>query len=183
MTAWASVLDRASQLSVPEPEPGETFEPERGVVANWDASRGFGFIAPAAVGNKVFVHLSALQSSGLTRLDPGDRVEFCRRLIWGRVQAVKVRMIEGVRSRRLAAVEGVPLVAPSPVPPPEPAAAGAWAAYLAHRKHLGNDHAEVVRADIRWGEGAQRGDWTALAEWFEAVPPREAPSMIRAGIG
>ena len=68
MTAWASVIDRASQLSVPEPEAGETFEPERGVVANWDGARGYGFIAPAAAGNKIFVHASTLQSSGILRL-------------------------------------------------------------------------------------------------------------------
>ena len=110
----------------------------------------------------------------------GARVEFCRRLINDRVQAVRVRLVGRVKAERLVAVGGVPLAAPDPVPPPEPAAAGAWAAYLAYRKRLGDNHAEVVRADIRWGEGAQRGDWTALAGWFEGAVNATA-SAVEAG--
>ncbi|WP_028785810.1 cold-shock protein [Terracoccus sp. 273MFTsu3.1] len=45
-----------------------------GVVARYDAERGFGFIAPDAGGADLFVHVSVLR--GAEALHPGDRVRY-----------------------------------------------------------------------------------------------------------
>jgi CspA family cold shock protein len=37
---------------------------------------GYGFIAPAGGGNDVFVHVTALQRTGLQALNEGQQVEF-----------------------------------------------------------------------------------------------------------
>ncbi len=47
-----------------------------GVVKWYDAKKGFGFITPDHGPRDVFVHVSALQASGLAVLAPGQRVEF-----------------------------------------------------------------------------------------------------------
>ncbi|WP_250445558.1 cold-shock protein, partial [Actinotalea sp. C106] len=45
-----------------------------GVVARYDAERGFGFIAPDAGGADLFVHVSVLK--GTEPLQEGDRVRY-----------------------------------------------------------------------------------------------------------
>ena len=45
-----------------------------GVVARYDAERGFGFITPDAGGADLFVHVSVI--SGTDELHPGDRVRY-----------------------------------------------------------------------------------------------------------
>ncbi len=47
-----------------------------GAVKWFDARKGFGFIAPDLGPCDVFVHQTALESSGLATLVPGDRLEF-----------------------------------------------------------------------------------------------------------
>lgn len=47
----------------------------RGVVKWFNAEKGYGFITPES-GPDVFVHYSAIQSSGYRKLDEGARVEF-----------------------------------------------------------------------------------------------------------
>ena len=46
-----------------------------GTVKWFNAEKGFGFIAPES-GEDVFVHFSAIQSSGYRSLDEGQAVEF-----------------------------------------------------------------------------------------------------------
>ncbi len=46
-----------------------------GVVKWFNAEKGFGFISQAG-GPDVFVHFSAIQSSGYKSLDEGQKVEF-----------------------------------------------------------------------------------------------------------
>ena len=46
-----------------------------GTVKWFNADKGFGFIAPES-GEDVFVHFSAIQSSGYRSLDEGQSVEF-----------------------------------------------------------------------------------------------------------
>ena len=46
-----------------------------GTVKWFNATKGFGFIAPEA-GEDVFVHFSAIQSSGYRELYEGQKVEF-----------------------------------------------------------------------------------------------------------
>lgn len=48
----------------------------QGTVKWFNAEKGFGFIAPDEGGADVFVHYSAIQSSGYRSLEENQRVEF-----------------------------------------------------------------------------------------------------------
>jgi CspA family cold shock protein len=63
----------------------------RGTVKWYDEVKGFGFIAVEGESKDLFVHVSALQRAGLTRLDQG--------------QAVRVAIVEGRKGREVGAVE------------------------------------------------------------------------------
>lgn len=47
-----------------------------GVVKFFNVSNGFGFISPDGGGNDVFVHITALQRSGIQDLAEGQKVSF-----------------------------------------------------------------------------------------------------------
>ena len=47
-----------------------------GTVKFFNASKGFGFIAPEGGGKDVFVHVTAVQAAGLRSLNEGQRVSF-----------------------------------------------------------------------------------------------------------
>ena len=47
-----------------------------GTVKWFNATKGFGFIAPEGGGKDVFVHHSAIEGSGYKELSEGQRVEF-----------------------------------------------------------------------------------------------------------
>ncbi|ABI67154.1 MULTISPECIES: cold-shock protein [Maricaulis] len=47
-----------------------------GVVKFFNQSKGFGFITPDEGGDDVFVHISAVQASGLPGLSDGQKVSF-----------------------------------------------------------------------------------------------------------
>ncbi|MCF1710029.1 cold-shock protein [Tabrizicola sp. J26] len=47
-----------------------------GTVKWFNATKGFGFIAPERGGKDVFVHVSALERAGIQRLDDGQAVTF-----------------------------------------------------------------------------------------------------------
>ncbi|MFC6637374.1 cold shock domain-containing protein [Sulfitobacter sp. JBTF-M27] len=47
-----------------------------GTVKWFNATKGFGFIAPETGGNDVFVHISAVERSGLTGLADNQKVTF-----------------------------------------------------------------------------------------------------------
>jgi cold shock protein len=48
----------------------------QGAIKWFNDSKGFGFITPDGGGKDVFVHQSAIESSGFRSLAEGDRVEF-----------------------------------------------------------------------------------------------------------
>ena len=48
----------------------------RGTVKWFNATKGFGFIQPEGGSKDVFVHASALERAGITRLDDGQKVTF-----------------------------------------------------------------------------------------------------------
>ena len=50
--------------------------PMNGTGKFFNHSRGFGFIAPDDGGKDVFVHVTALERSGLPALDEGEKVTF-----------------------------------------------------------------------------------------------------------
>ncbi|MBR9824925.1 MAG: cold-shock protein [Alphaproteobacteria bacterium] len=48
----------------------------QGTVKFFNQSKGFGFITPDEGGADVFVHITAVQASGLPGLDDGQKVSF-----------------------------------------------------------------------------------------------------------
>lgn len=48
----------------------------QGTVKWFNATKGFGFIEPAEGGNDVFVHISAVERSGMAGLNEGQKVNF-----------------------------------------------------------------------------------------------------------
>lgn len=48
----------------------------KGTVKFFDTTKGFGFITPEDGSKDVFVHISAVQQSGMTGLNDGQNVEF-----------------------------------------------------------------------------------------------------------
>ena len=49
---------------------------QTGTVKFFNQSKGFGFISPDGGGKDVFVHITAVQRSGMESLDDGQRVSF-----------------------------------------------------------------------------------------------------------
>lgn len=49
---------------------------QTGTVKFFNTTKGFGFIAPDGGGDDVFVHISALNRSGLQSINEGDKVQF-----------------------------------------------------------------------------------------------------------
>jgi len=47
-----------------------------GTVKWFNPTKGFGFIQPDEGGNDVFVHISAVQNSGLNGLDEGQKISY-----------------------------------------------------------------------------------------------------------
>ena len=50
--------------------------PINGTVKFFNGSKGFGFIQPDGGAKDVFVHVSALEASGIRSLNEGDKVSF-----------------------------------------------------------------------------------------------------------
>lgn len=48
----------------------------KGTVKWFNSTKGFGFIAPDAGGNDVFVHISAVERAGLTGLQDNQKVNY-----------------------------------------------------------------------------------------------------------
>jgi cold shock protein len=48
----------------------------KGTVKWFNATKGFGFIAPAEGGKDVFVHITALERAGIRQLNDGQAVTF-----------------------------------------------------------------------------------------------------------
>ncbi|MEG9883440.1 MAG: cold-shock protein [Hyphomicrobiales bacterium] len=49
---------------------------QNGTVKFFNTQRGFGFITPEEGGKDIFVHITALERSGLPALDDGTKVTF-----------------------------------------------------------------------------------------------------------
>jgi cold shock protein len=72
-------IDDSTALSSPSgaggadrgPRPATTIE---GAVKWFEPEKGYGFISPDSGGKDVFIHITALRRSGISALDPGQRV-------------------------------------------------------------------------------------------------------------
>jgi CspA family cold shock protein len=66
-----------------------------GVVKWFNATKGYGFIAPEAGGKDIFVHISAVQRAGLRSLDEGQKLGFeVEQQQNGRAAAVNLTQLE-----------------------------------------------------------------------------------------
>ncbi len=67
----------------------------QGTVKWFNATKGFGFIQPESGGKDVFVHISAVERAGLSRLDDNQKVSYDleedRR---GRFSAVNLELVD-----------------------------------------------------------------------------------------
>jgi CspA family cold shock protein len=73
-------VDNSTALSSPSGASGGDRGPRaattiEGAVKWFEAEKGYGFIAPDGGGKDVFIHITALRRSGLSALDPGQRVK------------------------------------------------------------------------------------------------------------
>ena len=66
-----------------------------GTVSRWFNRKGYGFINPDDSGNDVFVHITAVQNSGLNGLNEGQKVTFdLEEQRNGKVAAVNLAVVE-----------------------------------------------------------------------------------------
>ena len=66
-----------------------------GTVKWFNTQKGYGFINPDEEGSDVFVHITAVQSSGLNELNEGQRVSYeLAEQRNGRLAAVNLSLIE-----------------------------------------------------------------------------------------
>jgi CspA family cold shock protein len=63
-----------------------------GTVKWFNPQKGFGFIVNAATGKDVFVHISAVEKTGLTKLNEGQQIEFDLEESRGKATAVNLRL-------------------------------------------------------------------------------------------
>jgi CspA family cold shock protein len=62
-----------------------------GTVKWFNAQKGFGFIQPTDGGNDVFVHISAVERSGLNGLNEGQKLSFDVQEERGKLAAVNLK--------------------------------------------------------------------------------------------
>ena len=64
----------------------------QGTVKWFNASKGFGFIQPQDGGQDVFLHASALDRAGITRLDDGQKVTYDLATERGKTSAANLKL-------------------------------------------------------------------------------------------
>jgi CspA family cold shock protein len=65
----------------------------QGTVKWFNATKGFGFIAPEAGGADVFVHITAVQKAGLNGLNEGQQVEYELETNRGKTSAGNLKVV------------------------------------------------------------------------------------------
>ena len=63
-----------------------------GTVKWFSVQKGFGFIVNSATGKDVFVHISAVEKAGLTKLSEGQEIEFEIEENRGKATAVNLKV-------------------------------------------------------------------------------------------
>jgi len=122
----------------------------RGTVKFFNGAKGFGFIAPDDGGADVFVHISAVERSGIAGLNEGDQVTF--------------EMEQDRRSGKLAAANIVVTGAGAPsARPPRPAGPRSGPGDSFQRRPAGGGAG---------GGGGQRdpaGSGSGVVKWFNST--------------
>ena len=65
-----------------------------GIVKWFNTTKGYGFIAPEDGSKDVFVHISALQDSGITELNEGQKVTYDLQSHNGKTSAVDLKLAD-----------------------------------------------------------------------------------------
>ena len=65
-----------------------------GTVKWFNATKGYGFIAPEDGGKDVFVHITALEKAGIPGLNDGQKVEYEITTNRGKQAAADVQLVE-----------------------------------------------------------------------------------------
>jgi cold shock CspA family protein len=65
---------RPAAVPQPMPQPTQGAQGSQGTVKWFNAVKGFGFVTPDGGGEELFLHRSALEKAGLTKLANGTRV-------------------------------------------------------------------------------------------------------------
>lgn len=66
-----------------------------GTVKWFNTTKGYGFIEPEEGGKDVFVHITALEESGIRGLNEGQRVSFDLSESRGKTAAANLKLVEG----------------------------------------------------------------------------------------
>jgi len=66
----------------------------QGIVKWFNATKGFGFIEPQDGGQDLFVHISAVEASGLDGLNEGQKVSFEAEDNRGKQAAINLKVID-----------------------------------------------------------------------------------------
>lgn len=66
---------------------------QTGIVKWFNATKGYGFIQPENGGSDVFVHVTALEKSGISRLNEGQRLSFEIATNKGKASAVNLQLL------------------------------------------------------------------------------------------
>ena len=64
-----------------------------GTVKWFNMTKGYGFISPDEGEKDVFIHISALEKSGISKLDEGQRVSYEIESNKGRSSAVNIQLL------------------------------------------------------------------------------------------
>src|ERR1700736_5269954 len=70
----------------------------KGTVKWFNPTKGFGFIQPSSGGKDVFVHISAVEQAGLSRLNEGQTVEYEEVANRGKASAENLKVCRQARA-------------------------------------------------------------------------------------
>ena len=65
-----------------------------GKVKWFNAKKGYGFISPDNGTKDIFIHISALQSAGISSLNENDKVSYDEAKNKGRVSAANIKLLD-----------------------------------------------------------------------------------------